>query len=65
MSSNCQPASGTVFELKPKVPCPSGYGGIKVVLMPNGSIYNYFSDNNKFSWYDAVNESNKLSPMCP
>jgi hypothetical protein len=46
-------------------PFMSGYGGISVVLMPNGSIYYYFSDNNEFSWYDAVNESNKLSPMCP
>ena len=43
----------------------SGYGGITVVLMPNGSIYYYFSDNNEFSWYNAVNESNKLRPMCP
>jgi hypothetical protein len=46
-------------------PFMSGYGGITVVLMPNGSIYYYFSDNNEFSWYDAVSESNKLSPMCP
>ena len=46
-------------------PFMSGYGGITVVLMPNGSIYYYFSDNNEFSWYDAVNESNKLKPMCP
>jgi len=46
-------------------PFMSGYGGISVVLMPNGSIYYYFSDNNEFSWYDAVNESDKLSPMCP
>jgi hypothetical protein len=45
-------------------PFMSGYGGITVVLMPNGAIYYYFSDNNEFSWYDAVNESNKLSPMC-
>ena len=46
-------------------PFMSGYGGITVVLMPNGSIYYYFSDNNEFSWYDAVEESNKISPMCP
>ena len=46
-------------------PFMSGYGGITVVLMPNGSIYYYFSDNNEFSWYDAVNESNKIKPMCP
>ena len=46
-------------------PFMSGFGGITVVLMPNGSIYYYFSDNNEFSWVDAVNESNKLKPMCP
>jgi len=46
-------------------PFMSGYGGITVVLMPNGSIYYYFSDNNEFSWYGAINESNKLKPMCP
>jgi hypothetical protein len=46
-------------------PFMSGFGGITVVLMPNNSIYYYFSDNNEFSWYDAVNESNKISPMCP
>jgi hypothetical protein len=46
-------------------PFMSGYGGISVVLMPNGSIYYYFSDNNEFDWYNAVNESHKLSPMCP
>ena len=46
-------------------PFMSGYGGISVVLMPNGSTYYYFSDNNEFDWYNAVNESNKLSSMCP
>jgi hypothetical protein len=46
-------------------PFMSGYGGISVVMMPNQSIYYYFSDHDEYSWYDAVNESNKLSPMCP
>jgi CubicO group peptidase (beta-lactamase class C family) len=46
-------------------PFMSGYGGISVVMMPNGSAYYYFSDNDEFDWYNAVNESNKLSPMCP
>jgi len=46
-------------------PFMSGYGGITVVMMPNGSTYYYFSDNNEFAWYTAVNESNELSPMCP
>ena len=46
-------------------PFMSGYGGISVVMIPNGSTYYYFSDNNEFVWFDAVNESNKLSPICP
>jgi len=46
-------------------PFMSGYGGISVVMMPNGSTYYYFSDNNEFDWYNAVSESNKLSSMCP
>jgi hypothetical protein len=46
-------------------PFMSGYGGITVVLVPSGSVYYYFSDNNEFSWYDAVNESNKIVPICP
>jgi hypothetical protein len=46
-------------------PFMSGFGGITVVMIPNGSGYYYFSDNNEFSWYDAVNESHKLRPICP
>ena len=41
----------------------SGYGGITVALMPNGSSYYYFSDNNEFAWSATVKESNKLAPM--
>ena len=47
------------------VPFMSGYGGITVVMAPNGATYYYFSDNEEFSWYDAVHEMNKLAPMCP
>lgn len=46
-------------------PFMSGYGGITVVMMPNGSTYYYFSDNEEFSWSSAVSESNKLIPHCP
>ena len=45
------------------VPFMSGFGGITVALMPNGSSYYVFSDNNEFSWRDVVAESNKLDPM--
>jgi hypothetical protein len=53
------------YKCKFWTPFMSGYGGITVVLMPNGSIFYYFSDNDEFSWYDAVSESNKLAPMRP
>ena len=43
----------------------SGYGGITVALMPNGATYYYFSDNEEYNWYTAVNETNNISPMCP
>jgi hypothetical protein len=47
------------------VPFMSGYGGITVVMAPNGATYYYFSDNEEFSWYNPVHEMNKLSPYCP
>ena len=36
------------------VPFMSGYGGITVTLMPNGSSYYVFSDNNEFGWSATV-----------
>ena len=59
------PADNRQYSCSFWTPFMSGYGGITVVLMPNGSIYYYFSDNNEFAWYEAVNESNNLKPMCP
>jgi CubicO group peptidase (beta-lactamase class C family) len=59
------PAENRRYSCSFWTPFMSGYGGITVVLMPNGSSYYYFSDNNEFSWYGAVNESNKLEQMCP
>lgn len=47
------------------VPFMSGYGGITVAMMPNGSTYYYFSDNEEFAWYNAIHEANKLIPHCP
>jgi hypothetical protein len=41
-----------------------GYGGINIVLMPNGITYHAFTDNNEFPWYDSVREANKLMPLC-
>ena len=38
--------------------------GIVVVMMPNGGTYWYFSDNNQFSTYSAIQEANKLKTQC-
>lgn len=41
-----------------------GYSGIVVTLMPNGTTYYYASDNQEFSTYEAIRESDKLISMC-
>ena len=46
------------------VPFMSGFGGITIAILPNGATYWYFSDNDEFSWYDAVYEAAKLAPVC-
>ena len=46
------------------VPFMSGYGGNSVLLLPNGATYYLFSDGNEFSWNTAVNEINKIAPLC-
>jgi hypothetical protein len=46
------------------VPFMSGYGGNTVLLLPNGATYYIFSDGNEFIWYTAVNEINKIAPLC-
>ena len=46
------------------IPFMSGYGGISILLLPNGAIYYVFSDANEFNWYNAVHEINKLKPFC-
>jgi hypothetical protein len=42
----------------------SGFGGNTVLLLPDGVTYYIFSDGNEFFWYDAVNEINKIAPLC-
>lgn len=46
------------------VPFMSGFGGISVVLMPNGLTYYYFSDNGQFAWARAVTASANFKDMC-
>lgn len=47
------------------VPYMSGYGGITVVLFPNGTTYYHFSDNGDLGWANAAVELDKIAPMCP
>ncbi len=47
------------------VPYMSGYGGISVVLFPNGMVYYNFSDSGQLTWGKSAIELNKIAPMCP
>lgn len=47
------------------VPYMSGYGGISVVLFPNGMTYYNFSDNGQLTWGRSAIELNKIAAMCP
>ncbi len=49
------------------VPFMSGFGGLSVVLMPNGMVYYYISDNNQYAWAKAVIAANayRAFPMEP
>ncbi|MGD0647001.1 MAG: hypothetical protein ABR971_03330 [Acidobacteriaceae bacterium] len=46
-------------------PYMSGYGGISIVMLPNGITFYVFSDADEFIFNDAVLETNKLAPLCP
>jgi len=61
------------FDIKPFMPCKkttwipfmSGYGGLIVALLPNGTVYYYFTDGGYRSWKDAAVEINKIDHFCP
>jgi CubicO group peptidase (beta-lactamase class C family) len=42
-----------------------GVSGNVVALFPNGITYYYFSDNREFTWDAALQESDKIAPLCP
>jgi hypothetical protein len=42
-----------------------GVSGNAVVLLPNGTTYYYFSDNEEFTWEAAMREADKITPICP
>lgn len=46
------------------LPFMTGYGGISVVMMPNDTIYYYFSDSGKFRWLDVAKASHAIRAMC-
>jgi hypothetical protein len=46
------------------VPYMTGYGGIVVVLFPNGSVYYYVSDGDTFRWRRAAIESERIRSYC-
>jgi hypothetical protein len=46
------------------VPFMSGYGGITVAMLPNDTVYYYFSDGYVFRWASAVAESSKIRDLC-
>jgi hypothetical protein len=52
------------FDCEFWVPEMLGVSGNVVALMPNGTVYYYFSDNQEFTWDAAVRESGKLIPYC-
>jgi hypothetical protein len=45
----------------------SGFGGISVIMMPNGSTFYVFSDNGDFNWYDVVVQEShdNIGSNCP
>ena len=46
------------------VPFMSGYGGITVLLMPDGANYYNFSDGHEFLWLPAALEIDRISRRC-
>jgi hypothetical protein len=45
-------------------PFMSGFGGVQVVMLPNGTTYYYVSDGNEFHWVAAAAESNRIPSFC-
>lgn len=46
------------------IPFMSGFGGISVALMPNNTVYYYFSDGDVYAWGRAAAESNRIRKFC-
>ena len=46
------------------VPFMSGFGGITVALLPNNTIYYYFSDNYTHRWRTGIRASHRIRNLC-
>jgi hypothetical protein len=46
------------------MPFMSGYGGIRVALLPRGNIYYYVSDGGVFDWAAPLRALHGVSPLC-
>ncbi|GMU68167.1 MAG: hypothetical protein AMXMBFR37_05000 [Steroidobacteraceae bacterium] len=46
------------------VPYMAGFGGITVLLLPNDTVYYYFSDGGEFRWSRAASEADRVRPYC-
>lgn len=58
--------TGDGYNCNFRTPFMSGYGGITIVMMPNGSTFYVFSDNGDYNWYDVVAESHDhIGSNCP
>lgn len=46
------------------VPYMAGFGGLTVLLMPNGIVYYHVSDGGAYRWANAAIEAHRMRPMC-
>jgi Beta-lactamase len=46
------------------IPYWSGFGGVSIVLLPNGVTYYYFSDNDEYSFRRAIDEAARIRRYC-
>lgn len=46
------------------IPFLSGFGGITLLVLPNGGAYYYFSDDESPLWMDAALEAHRIRSLC-
>lgn len=59
VSGNMAGCSGELW-----IPFMSGYGGITVLILPNNSVYYYFSDDDTYLWMDAAVAAHGIRSLC-